>query len=53
MPAVGVAGVAVYDGFGLAAREHDAELVSLDRRAAATYARLRVSYRLLAGVGSP
>ena len=54
MTAVGVAGAAIYDGLiGLAARQHDAELVSLDRRAAATYARLRVQYRLLAGVGSP
>ena len=54
MSAAGVAGAAVYDGLiGLAARTHDAELVSLDRRAAGTYARLRVRYRLLAGQGSP
>jgi predicted nucleic acid-binding protein len=53
MAATGVAGGAVYDGLiGLAARQHDAKLVSLDVRAARTYSRLRVRFRLLAGVGS-
>ncbi len=46
--AAGVAGGAVYDGLiGLAARRHGAELVSLDTRAARTYRRLRVRFRLL------
>jgi hypothetical protein len=45
----GVAGGAVYDGLiGLAAREHGAELISLDVRAARIYERLGVNFRLLA-----
>ena len=44
----GVAGGAVYDGLiGLAAKEHGAELVTLDRRAARTYERLEIDFRLL------
>lgn len=46
----GVAGGAVYDGLiGLAARQHDAELISLDVRAARTYGRVGVRFRLLGG----
>lgn len=49
MIAADVAGGAVYDGLiGLAARQHDAELVSLDTRAARTYRSLGVAFRLLA-----
>jgi predicted nucleic acid-binding protein len=45
----GVAGGAVYDGLiGLSASRHGAELVSLDVRAARTYGRLAVEFRLLA-----
>lgn len=49
LTSAGVAGGAVYDGLiGLAARRHDAELVSLDVRAAHTYGRIAVRFRLLA-----
>lgn len=44
----GISGGAVYDGLvALSARAHGAELVSLDRRAADTYRRCDVTYRLL------
>lgn len=44
----GVSGGAVYDGLvALSARAHHAELLSLDRRAADTYRRCEVAYRLL------
>lgn len=47
----GVAGGAVYDGLiGLAAKQRGAELISLDVRAASTYRRLDVDFRLLAAV---
>lgn len=47
---LGVRGGAVYDGLiALAARDADVELVSLDRRAASTYERVGVRYRLIAG----
>lgn len=50
LTAAGVLGGAVYDGLiGLAARQHGAELVSLDIRAARTYGRLGVRFRLVAG----
>lgn len=45
---VGVVGAAVYDGLiALGAQEADATLVSLDHRAAPTYERCEVEYRLL------
>jgi predicted nucleic acid-binding protein len=45
---LGVVGGASYDGLVAAvALEHDAELVTLDRRATITYDRLGASYRLL------
>ena len=45
----GVAGGAVYDALvALAVREADAELLTRDARAAATYAALRVRFRLIA-----
>jgi predicted nucleic acid-binding protein len=48
LSAAGVAGGAVYDGLiGLSSKRHGAELVSLDVRAARTYARLGVEVRLL------
>jgi len=44
----GIVGGAVYDGMvAMSARAHGAELVSLDRRAAETYRRCEVAYRLL------
>jgi predicted nucleic acid-binding protein len=44
----GIAGGAVSDGIvAMSARAHGAELVSLDRRAAETYRRCDVAYRLL------
>jgi predicted nucleic acid-binding protein len=47
MQRAGVRGGAVYDGLvGLTAKAAGAELLSLDTRAAETYARLEVSYRL-------
>lgn len=48
MSSAGVAGGAVYDGLiGLSSSRSGAELVSLDVRAARTYARLGVEFRLL------
>lgn len=48
MERAGIRGGAVYDGLvGLAARAAGAELLSLDVRAAETYARLELDYRLL------
>jgi predicted nucleic acid-binding protein len=45
----GVSGGAVYDALiGLAARQHGTELISLGVRAARTYGRLGVRFRLLA-----
>jgi predicted nucleic acid-binding protein len=45
---LGIVGGAVYDGLIAAtAREAEATLVTLDRRAAATYDRFRVGFRLL------
>lgn len=50
LTAAGVAGGAVYDGLiALGARRAGAQLVSLDVRAARTYARVGVDVRLLAG----
>ena len=50
LTSAGVAGGAVYDGLiSLAARHHGAELISLDVRAARTYGRLDIDFRLLAG----
>jgi predicted nucleic acid-binding protein len=50
LTSAGVAGGAVYDGLiALAARHHGAELISLDVRAALTYERLAIDFRLLAG----
>ncbi|MGH7883693.1 MAG: PIN domain-containing protein [Candidatus Dormibacteraceae bacterium] len=44
----GVSGGAVYDGLiALTAAEHQASLLSLDKRATQTYQRCRVSYQLL------
>ena len=44
----GIVGGAVYDGLvAMSARAHGAELLSLDRRAAQTYQRCEVAYRLL------
>jgi predicted nucleic acid-binding protein len=44
----GIVGGAVYDAIvAMSARVHGAELVSLDRRAAETYRRCEVAYRLL------
>ena len=44
----GIAGGAIYDGLVAGtARDHGAELVTLDRRAAPTYATVGVTYRLL------
>ena len=49
LTSAGVRGGAVYDGLiGLAARRHDAVLVSLDVRAAPTYRRVGAQCRLLA-----
>lgn len=49
MSSAGVTGGAVYDGLiGLSSSRPGAELVSLDVRAARTYARLGVDFRLLA-----
>lgn len=49
--AAGVVGGAVYDGLiALATRQHDAELVSFDTRAARTYRSLEVAFRLLAAL---
>ena len=49
LTAAGIVGGAVYDGLiGVAARERGAEVVSLDVRAARTYGRVGVSFRLLA-----
>jgi len=48
LPALGIAGGAVYDALvGAAAVEHELELLSLDRRAAATYRELGVRVRML------
>lgn len=47
MERTGIRGGSVYDGLvGLTAAAADAELLSLDARAAETYARLGVDYRL-------
>lgn len=44
----GIAGGAIYDAMvALAARDHDVELLTRDRRAQATYAQLNVRFRLL------
>jgi hypothetical protein len=44
----GITGGAVYDGLvAMSARAHDAELLSFDRRAAETYLRCGVTFRLL------
>lgn len=52
LAAAGIAGGAVYDGLVAGtAREHDAELVTLDRRARATYATVGVDFRLLVDDG--
>jgi predicted nucleic acid-binding protein len=49
LAAAGVEGGAVWDGLiGLAAREAGTQLVSLDRRAATTYERIGLDFRLLA-----
>lgn len=49
LSALGIAGGAVYDGLiALTARAAGAEILSLDRRALATYSRCRVGARLLA-----
>ena len=54
LTSAGVTGAAVYDGLiGLAVRRHDAVLVSLDVRAAPTYRRIGVQFRLLAGPDRP
>jgi len=48
LASLGIVGGAVYDALICAtAREAEATLVTCDRRAAATYDRLRVSFRLL------
>lgn len=48
LSSLGIVGGAVYDGLICAtAREAEATLVTLDRRAAITYDRFRVSFRLL------
>jgi len=48
LASLGIVGGAVYDGLICAtARAADATLVTLDRRAAATYDRFRVGFRLL------
>jgi len=48
LAAHGVTGGAAYDGLiALTAAEHDAELVTLDRRATRTYRRLGVRFTLL------
>jgi predicted nucleic acid-binding protein len=45
----GIAGGAIYDALvGVAARESGATLLTLDRRAVATYQRLRIEYELVA-----
>jgi predicted nucleic acid-binding protein len=50
MSAAGISGGAVYDGLiALTVRAHDGTLVSLDARAARTYARCGVRFELLAG----
>lgn len=50
LASLGIAGGATYDALVAAtARAADAELVTIDRRAAITYERLRVRFRLLAG----
>jgi predicted nucleic acid-binding protein len=46
---LGISGGAVYDGLiGVTAREHDATLLTLDRRALTTYDRLGVRTHLIA-----
>ena len=48
LSSMGIVGGAVYDGLICAtAREAEATLVTLDRRAAITYDRFRVRFRLL------
>lgn len=48
LASLGISGGAVYDGLiGVTARDHDATLLTLDRRALATYQRLGVRTRLL------
>jgi len=48
LASLGISGGAAYDGLiGITAREHDATLLTLDRRALATYDRLGVRTRLL------
>lgn len=48
LQAAGLRGGAVYDGLvALTAKAAGAELLSLDRRAAATYVRLEVEHRML------
>ncbi|MGO9487785.1 MAG: PIN domain-containing protein [Solirubrobacteraceae bacterium] len=50
LAAEGIAGGAVYDGLiALTAAQHDAELLTLDRRASRTYRRLGVRFLLLDG----
>jgi predicted nucleic acid-binding protein len=50
LAAAHVAGGAVYDGIvGLTAAAHGAELLTRDQRAARTYERLGVAFRLLSG----
>lgn len=52
LAAAGVVGGAVYDGLiALAAREAGAVLISLDARAARTYERCGVEFRILGGGG--
>jgi predicted nucleic acid-binding protein len=47
----GLAGGALYDGLvGAAAREHQATLITCDRRAESTYRALGVSYELLSPI---
>ncbi len=48
LAAAGISGGALYDGLiALGARAHHATLVSFDRRAAGTYRRAQVEFRLL------
>ena len=50
----GVAGGAAYDGLvALEAAVHNQTLLTLDRRALVTYARLGVDARLISGLGTP
>jgi len=50
----GIAGGAVYDALvGIAAQDHQIELLTRDRRAEGTYQRLGIAYSLIGGVGSP